>query len=39
VAQAQRRMRGDPIVEKLDEVTDRLETLQANVARLERKGQ
>ena len=39
VAQAQRRMRGDPVVEKLDELTDQLKTLQASVARWERKGQ
>ena len=39
VAQAQRRMRGDPVVEKLDELTDQLKTLKASVARWERKGQ
>jgi voltage-gated potassium channel len=38
VAQAQRRMRGDPVVEKLDEVTAEIKALKADLARLERRG-
>jgi hypothetical protein len=38
VAQAQRRMRGDPMMEKLDEVTAQLEAVKADLARLERGG-
>ncbi len=36
VAQAQRRMQGDPVVERLDELTDQLRKLQESVARSER---
>lgn len=39
VAQAQRRVQGDPVVERLDELTDQLRKLQENVARSERGGE
>ena len=35
VAQAQRQMGRDPLIEKLDEVADQIGTLQADVARLD----
>ncbi len=38
VTQAQRQMPGDPVIEKLDHMTAQLETLKADVARLERSG-
>jgi hypothetical protein len=38
VTQAQRQMPGDPVIEKLDHMTGQLETLKADVARLERSG-
>jgi len=39
VAQAQKQRAGDPVMQKLDELTDQLKTLQASVARWERRGQ
>ena len=39
VAQAQRRVQGDPVVERLDELADQLRKLQENVARAERGGE
>ena len=39
VAQAQRRMSGDPVMQRLDEVTAQLEDVKANLARLERTGE
>jgi voltage-gated potassium channel len=38
VAQAQRQRAGDPVIEKLNEVTIQLEALKADLARLERGG-
>ncbi len=35
VAQAQRRMAGDPVIQRLDELTAQVKTLQADLARLE----
>ena len=39
VAQAQRQMRRDPVVERLDELTKQLRQLQETVARSERGGE
>jgi hypothetical protein len=38
VAQAQRRMAGDPVVEKLDELSAEVTALRVDLARLERRG-
>jgi len=38
VTQAQRQMSGDPVIQKLDEVTTQLEGLKSDLARLERGG-
>ena len=38
VTQAQRRMPGDPVIEKLDDVKAQLEAVKADLARLERSG-
>jgi voltage-gated potassium channel len=35
VAQAQRRMQGDPVVQRLDQLTTEVEALRADLARLE----
>ena len=39
VTQAQRQMSGDPVMQKLDEVTAQLEAVKADLARLERTGE
>jgi voltage-gated potassium channel len=39
VAQAQRRMQGDPVVERLDQLADQLKKLQEDVARSQRGGE
>ena len=38
VAQAQRRMAGDPVIKKLDELSAQLEALKADLARVDRNG-
>jgi hypothetical protein len=38
VAQAQRRRRGDPVMEKLNQVSAQLEAVKADLARLESGG-
>jgi len=39
VAQAQRQRAGDPVMQKLDQVTAQLEAVKADLARLERTGE
>ena len=39
VTQTQRQMSGDPVMQKLDEVTTQLEAVKADLARLERTGE
>jgi voltage-gated potassium channel len=39
VAQAQRQRTGDPVMQKLDQVTAQLEAVKADLARLERTGE